>query len=88
MTQLVKTTVDIKVEALYGHSGSTLVGSLVVDALREFIAAKPTSPAGKFESKGGLDVTWQTRHEECDDNGQSLLAVKPAAQAVHDAVVA
>jgi hypothetical protein len=88
MPELVKTTVDIKVEALYGHSGSTLVGSLVADALREFIAARPTTATGKFESKAGLDVTWTTRHEAVDENGKSLLSIAPMAQAVNDAVTA
>jgi len=83
-----KLAVHILVEA--EASDDSPLAPLVVKALEEFIAKTgPKSPAtGKFESKDGLDVTWATKNEYFDDQGNPMdpPVKRPIATAVNDAL--
>lgn len=85
MTQLLKTTLVIHVEAMHTLETVHLVGPLVVEGLRELLAKAPTDQEGKIETEGGLDISWASMCEKVDVNGNPLLAFNPIALAVNHA---
>lgn len=54
-------TVTITVKARVADDSP--LAPLVVEALREFIAKCPETATGVFESKAGLDVSWDVKDE-------------------------
>jgi len=54
-------TVTITVKARVADDSP--LAPLVVKALREFIAKCPDTRVGTFESKAGLDVSWDVKDE-------------------------
>jgi hypothetical protein len=65
-------TVDVRIEA--EAADDSPLGSLVAEALQEFIEHQPgqSGMSGKFESKAGLDVTWSARNEFFDAAGNPV----------------
>jgi hypothetical protein len=72
-------TVDIKVEARCADD--SLLAPLVIEALREFIAASPAELQGKFESTAGLDVSWSVHNQYFDAAGR-LVEMEVKTQGV------
>ena len=72
-----KLTVNLQIEAQTADDSA--LAPLVVEALQEFIvmASGPEGgkAEGKFESKVGLDVTWDTKNEYFDALGQPIKTV-------------
>lgn len=79
-----KLTIDIRIEAQAADDSA--LAPLVVEALQEFIAATNSNSrmAGKFESAGGLDVSWAAKNEYFDDDGAPMP--RPISEAVAGAV--